>query len=79
MCVSAVSVNPASDLNEECRISRQEKLWFIHFKICFDKAMKRRGPHSPLYNEYRVFPGGKERPRLDADPSPPSSAVVMKE
>ena len=25
-----------------------------------------------------VFPGGKERPERDADPSPPSSAVVMK-
>jgi hypothetical protein len=24
------------------------------------------------------FPGGKERPGRDADPSPPSSAVVMK-
>ena len=26
-------------------------------------------------NGYRVFPGGKERPGRDADPSPPSSAV----
>ena len=26
-----------------------------------------------------VFPGGKERPGRDADPSLPSSAVVMKE
>ena len=25
------------------------------------------------------FPGGKNRPGRDADPSPPSSAVVMKE
>ena len=25
-----------------------------------------------------LFPGGKERPGHDADPSPPSSAVVMK-
>ena len=37
------------------------------------------GPPSLLYNGYRVFPGGKERPARDADPSPPSSAVVMKE
>ena len=29
--------------------------------------------------EYRVFPGGKERLGRDSDPSPPSSAVVMKE
>jgi len=34
------------------------------------------GPPSLLYNGYRVFPGGKERPGRDADPSPPSSAVV---
>ena len=26
----------------------------------------------------RSFPGGKERPGRDADPTPPSSAVVMK-
>jgi hypothetical protein len=31
-----------------------------------------------LYNGYRVFPGGKERPGRDADPLPPSNAVVMK-
>jgi hypothetical protein len=37
-----------------------------------------RGPPSLLYNGYRVFPGGKERPGRDAAPSPPSSAVVMK-
>ena len=36
------------------------------------------GPPSLLYNGYRVFPGGKERPRRDADPSPPSSAVAKK-
>jgi len=33
---------------------------------------------SLLYNGYRVFPGGKERPGRDADPSPPSSAVGHK-
>jgi hypothetical protein len=37
------------------------------------------GPPSLLYNGYRVFPGGKGRPGRDADPKPPSSAVVMKE
>ena len=36
------------------------------------------GPASLLYNGYRVFPGGKVRPGRDAEPSPPSSAVVMK-
>ena len=34
------------------------------------------GPPSLLYNGYRVFPRGKERPGRDADPSLPSSAVV---
>jgi len=33
------------------------------------------GPPSFLYTGYRVFPGGKERPERDADPSPLSSAV----
>jgi hypothetical protein len=33
------------------------------------------GPPSLLYNGYRVFPGGKEQPGHDADPSSPSSAV----
>jgi hypothetical protein len=33
------------------------------------------GPPSLLYSGYRVFPGGKERPGRDADPSPPSSIV----
>ena len=37
------------------------------------------GPPSLLYDGYRVFPGGKERPGRDADPSPPSSTMVKKE
>ena len=37
------------------------------------------GPPSLLYKGYRVFPGGKERPRRYADPSPPSSVMVTKE
>jgi len=37
------------------------------------------GPPSLLYNGYSVFPGGKEWPGHDADPSPPSSAMVKKE
>jgi len=46
------------------------------FRTCLDRPW---GPPSLLYNGYRVFPGGKEQPGCDADPSPPSSAVVMKE
>jgi len=46
------------------------------FRTCPDQPW---GPPSLLYNGYRVFPGRKERPAHDADPSPPSSAVVMKE
>jgi len=46
------------------------------FRTCPDRPW---GPPSLLYNEYRLFPGGKERPGRDADPSPPSSAVVKKE
>jgi len=36
------------------------------------------GPTRLLYNGYCIFPGGKERPGRDADPSPHSSAVVKK-
>ena len=36
------------------------------------------GPPSLLYNVYRVFPGGKERPGRDADLSNPSSDMVKK-
>jgi len=32
-------------------------------------------PPNLLYNRYRVFPGGKERPGRNADPSPPFSGV----
>ena len=44
------------------------------FRTCPDRPS---GPPSLLYNGYWVFPRGKERPGRDADPSPPSSAVVM--
>jgi len=37
------------------------------------------GPPSLLYNGYRVFPGGKERPGRAADHSPPYSAAVMEQ
>jgi len=46
------------------------------FRNCPDRPW---GPPSLLYNGYHVSPEGKERPGRDADPSPPSSAVVMKE
>ena len=45
------------------------------FRTCPDRPW---GPPSLLYNRYRIFPGSKERPGRDADPSPISSAVVMK-
>jgi hypothetical protein len=46
------------------------------FRTCPERPW---GPPSLLYNGYRTFPGGKERPGRDADTSSPSSAVVMKE
>ena len=42
------------------------------FRTCPDRPW---GPPSFLYNGYRVFLGGKERPGRDADSSPTSSAV----
>ena len=46
------------------------------FRTCPDRSW---GPPSLLYKGYQVFLGDKERPGRDADPSPPSSAVVKKE
>ena len=46
------------------------------FRTCPDRSWN---PPNFVYKRYRVFPGVKERPGRDADPSPPSSAVVMKE
>jgi len=46
------------------------------FRTCPDRPWS---PPGLLYNAYRVFPGGKERPGRDPDPSPPSSAMVKKE
>jgi len=45
------------------------------FRTCPDRPW---GPPSLLYDGYRVFPRGKEGLGHDADPSPPSSAVVKK-
>jgi hypothetical protein len=42
------------------------------FRACPDRPWS---PPSLVYNGYRVFPGGKERPGRDADPSLPCSAV----
>ena len=46
------------------------------FRTCPDWPW---GPHGLLKNGYRVVLGGKERLGRDADLSPPSSAMVMKE
>jgi len=53
-----------------------ESRWGDIFRTCSDRPW---GPPSLLYNGFRVFPMGKERPGREADPSPPSSDVVMKE
>ena len=48
----------------------------VIFRTCPDWLW---GPHRLLYNGYRVFHGGKERPVRDADSLTPSSAVVKEE
>jgi len=53
-----------------------EYRWGEIFRIFPDRSW---GPTILLYNGYPVFSGGKKRPGRDADPSPPSSAVVMNE
>jgi hypothetical protein len=51
------------------------KGWKETFRTCSDRPW---GQTSPLYNEYRVFPGVK-RPWRGVDHPTPSSAVVKKE
>ena len=46
------------------------------FRTCPDQPWD---PPNLLYNGYRFFPEGKERPGRDAEPSPTSSVVVIKE
>jgi len=53
-----------------------ESRWGEIFRTCPDRSW---GPPSLMYNGYRVFPWDKERAGRDADPSPPSSAVVVNE
>jgi hypothetical protein len=53
-----------------------ESRWWRDFPHLSRPALR---PSQPPVQGYRVFPGGKERPGRDADPSTPSSAVVMKE
>ena len=53
-----------------------EPRWGEIFRICPDRPWD---PPSLLYNEYWVFPGGKNQLGREADPSAPSSAMVMKE
>jgi len=45
------------------------------FRTCPDRPW---GPPSLLYNKYRIFPRGKERPARDAGHLTPSSVVVRK-
>ena len=45
-----------------------ESQWGEIFHTCLDRPW---GPPSLLYNGYRVFLGGKERPGREADPSIP--------
>jgi hypothetical protein len=44
-----------------------ESRWRRDFSHLSDRPW---GPHSLLYNGYRVFPGGRRRPGSDADLSP---------
>ena len=52
-----------------------ESLWRRDFPHLSRPAL---GPTQPPVQWILGFSGGKERPGRDADPSPPSSAVVMK-
>jgi len=53
-----------------------ESRWGRDFPLLSRPAL---GPTQPPVQWVPVFPGGKKRPRRDANPSSPSSAVVKKE
>jgi hypothetical protein len=53
-----------------------ESRWGRDFPHLFRPALV---PTLPSVQWVPGFPGAKERPGRDADPSPPSSAMVMKE
>jgi hypothetical protein len=53
-----------------------ESRWGRIFRTCPARPW---GPPSLLYNGYWVFPGGKERPGRDADPSHLIVPLVIKE
>ena len=55
---------------------RIESRWGEIFRTCPDRPW---GPPNLLYNGYRLFPGGKERPGRHADPSHLLVPLVMKE
>ena len=73
-CGPGSSVGIATDYGLDGSVI--ESRWGARFSVRPDRPW---GPPSLQYNGYRVFPGGKERPGRDADPSPPSGSVVMKE
>jgi hypothetical protein len=74
--VSIVSGYGLDDRANEVRSPVEAKGFFL-LPLCPDRFW---GPPSFLYNGYRgPFPGGKSRPRCDADHSPPSSAEVENE
>jgi hypothetical protein len=75
----AADVNPVIKFLPHTCVARVwqelESRWGEIFRIC---PYRPWGPPRSLYNGYRKFLGLKERPGRDADPSRPSSAVVMK-
>ena len=74
--VAAHSFMPTYVVTKEClRAGRSGDQIVLGGEIFRTSPDRPWGPPNFLYNEYRVFPGGKERPRRDVDPSPPSSAV----
>jgi len=80
LCNNVDDLKPS---NANVRISPFTRQTIVTFLICLYILPQRYInftviTYSLPYNGYRFFPGGKQRPRRDADPSPPSSAVVIK-
>jgi len=71
VCVCVCVCGPGSSVG----IATELRCWTVRDRIPVRMRFSARpdrpcGPLSLLYNGYRVFPGGKERPGRAADPSP---------
>jgi hypothetical protein len=73
VCVNWIGMS--NDINQQWALVKSVMDFIL--SILFFRPDRPWGPPSLLYNTYRVFPEGKERPGREADSPSSSSAVVL--